>query len=287
MPKTRATQIARPGGQFEIGGNNQFHSTHAALEYPFVMRARLFFAIVILISGFAGAAETRILFSGEKRLNNLVSELLEVSLLSKSGKSFAFRRSNDGWIFISSICKGTARVILDKSDTVMVHDAVGSPRREAMRCVTRGDHTIQVEGKAEINVEKLVVKAIPELIHCGLGFNPDIKSYGAYDMDFLKADISPNVTTLIVPNNIKLSESLIDDWHRQGKRFVAEVGINSQGKTAEDHFKYWSGFYDKAPFLDGIMINEFIVNNPSAGPGMAISPERQKRMEQEQQRHEV
>ena len=48
-------------------------------------------------------------------------------------------------------------------------------------------------------VDKLVVKAIPELIHCGLGFDPAIKSYGRYDMEFLKKDILPNVTTLIVP----------------------------------------------------------------------------------------
>src|SRR5207249_5263845 len=162
----------------------------------------------------------------------------------------------------------------------------GGSRREAMRYVTKGEHTIQVEGKGEINVEKLAVKAIPELIHCGLGFNPEIKSYGLYDMDFLKADILPNVTTLIVPNNIKLSESVIDDWHRQGKRFVAEVGINSQGKTAEDHFKYWSSFYAKTPFLDGIIINEFIVNKPVV-EWAEIIPERRARMEQERQQYEV
>src|SRR6266516_2541192 len=261
---------------------------HAAAQSPFVMSARLIVAVVIFICGIAGAAEAGIPFSGEKKLNNLVSELLEVPSISKSGQSFAFTRSSDGWIFISSTCKGTVRVILDKESRAMiVHDAAGSPRREAMRYVTKEEHTIQVEGKGEINVEKLAVKAIPELIHCGLGFNPEIKSYGLYDMDFLNADVLPNVTTLIVPNNIKLSESVIDDWHRQGKRFVAEVGINSQGKTAEDHFKYWRSFYDKIPFLDGIIINEFIVNNPSTGPGMTISPERQKRMEQEQQRHEM
>src|SRR5207245_265933 len=133
----------------------------------------------------------------------------------------------------------------------------------------------------------ITVKAIPELMHCGLGFDPQIKSYGHYDMDFLKADILPNVTTLIVPSSINLSPPVIDDWHRQGKRFVAEAGINSQARTAEDHFKYWTSFYDKAPFLDGIIINEFIVNNPSARPGFTISPERQKRMEQERQQHEV
>src|SRR2546422_4539778 len=106
-------------------------------------------------------------------------------------------------------------------------------------------------------------------------------------MDFLKADILPNVTTLIVPNNIKLSESVIDDWHRQGKRFVAEVGVNSQSKTAEDHFKFWSSFYDKTPFLDGIIINEFIVNRPVSEWVETMTPERRARMEQERQQYEV
>jgi hypothetical protein len=256
------------------------------------MSARLIASVVVFICGIAGATEAEILFSGEKKLNNLVSELLEVASISKSSKPFSFTRSSDGWIFIFSICKGegTVRVILDKrlgGDTVIVHDADGGSRREAMRYVTKGEHTIQVECKGNINVERLSVKAIPELIHCGLGFNPEIKSYGLYDMDFLKADILPNVTTLIVPNNIKLSDSVIDDWHRQGKRFVAEAGINSQGKTAEDHFKYWSSFYEKTPFLDGIIINEFIVNRPVSEWVETMTPERLARMEQERQQYEA
>jgi hypothetical protein len=251
------------------------------------MKARLFAVAVIFVGGFSGVAEAGILFSGEKKLNNLVSDLLEASSISQSGKPFTFTRSSDGWIFISSTCKGTARVILDPSDTLMIHDAEGSPRREAMRYVTQGEHAIRVEGNGELRVEKLEVKAIPELIHCGLGFNPEIKSYGPYDMDFLKVDILPNVTSLIVPNNIQLPQSVIDDWHRQGKRFVAEVGINPQGKTAEDHFKYWSTFYDKTPFLDGIIINEFIVNRPVSEWVETMTPERRARMEQERQQYEV
>src|SRR5216117_3046926 len=250
------------------------------------MSARVIASMVFFIGGFAGAAGAEIHFSGERKLNNLVSELLEVSSISKSSQSFAFTRSSDGWIFISSTCKGTVRVILDKeSDAVIFHDAKGGSRREAMRYVTKGEHTIQVEGKGDIDMEKLAVKAIPELIHCGLGFNPEIKSYGIYDMDFLKADVLPNVTTLIIPNNIKLSEPVIDDWHRQGKRFVAEVGINSQGKTAEDHFKYWSGFYEKSPFLDGIIINEFIVNRPVSEWVATMTEERLARMAKEREEY--
>ena len=287
MPKKPAEQIAHPNGPFELVGSKQFPVTHPESRYPFFMCVRLIVPVVIFVCGFAGAAEAEILFSGERKLNNLVSELLEVSSMSKSGESFTFTRSSDGWIFISSTGKGTVRVILDReSDAVMVHDSGGVPRREAMRYVTKGEHMIRVEGQGEFNVEKLAVKAIPELIHCGLGFNPEIKAYGLYDIDFLKADILPNITTLIVPNNIKLSGPMIDDWHRQGKRFVAEVGINSQARTAEDHFKYWSSFYDKTPFLDGIIINEFIVNRP-VSEWAEMTPERRARMEQERQQYEA
>src|SRR4029453_11924197 len=133
---------------------------------------------------------------------------------------------------------------------------------ETMRYVTGGAHTIQIACQGDIRVDKLIVTGIPELIHCGLGFNAEIKSHGLYDMEFLKREILPNVTTLIVPNNLKLSESVIEDWHRQGKKLVAEVGIHSQAKTAEEHASFWTGFYDRSPFLDGIIINEFIVNRP-------------------------
>ncbi|MBI3414920.1 MAG: hypothetical protein HY043_06290 [Verrucomicrobia bacterium] len=105
-------------------------------------------------------------------------------------------------------------------------------------------------------------------------------------MEFLKADILPNVTTLIVPNNLKLSEPVIEDWHRQGKRFVAAVGINSEARTAEEHFKFWSGFYEKAPFLDGIIIDEFIVNRPVV-EWAELNPERLARMEKERQQYQV
>src|SRR6266487_3938121 len=260
-------------------------------RYLLTVSPRLIASIVVFVCGFAGAGKAGILFSGEKKLNNLVSVLLEVSSISESAKPFTFTRSNDGWIFVSwtSKGKGTVRVVLDKrlgGDSVIVHEAEDDPRGEGMDYVTKGEHTIQVECKGSITVEKLAVKAIPELIHCVLGLDPQIKSYGLYDMEFLRKDILPNVTTLIVPNGIKLSEKVIADWHRQGKRFVAEVGINSQGKTAEDHFKYWSSFYERTPFLDGIIINEFIVNRPVV-EWAEMTAERLARMRQERQQYKV
>ena len=253
------------------------------------MRANLLALIVysLLVCAVARAADPRVLFSGEKKRNNLVSDLLLVSSISKSNTSFPFTRSNDGWIFISVTCKGkgTVRIILDdapRRDAVIVHDAESEVPDEAMRYLARGQHEIRVECEGDVSVSRLVVRAIPDLIHCGLGFNPAIKSYGLYDMDFLKKDVLPNVNALIVPHNIELPRSVIDKWHRQGKRFIAEAGINAQGKTADDHFKFWTGFLDKSPFLDGIIIDEFIMNKPSRRP----SPERQARAQRRHQLYE-
>ena len=233
---------------------------------------------LLAVSTFASAADGTVLFSGEKKRNNLVCELLEVASISKSGTSFPFTRASDGWTFISATCKGNAHIVLDKAplrDAVIDHRFDSGEPDEAMRYLAKGVHEIRVEGTGEVSVSNLVVRAIPDLLHCGLGFDPAIKSYGHYDMDFLKKDILPNVNGLIVPSNIELPRPVIDDWHRQGKRFIAEVGINAQCKTGEEHFKFWTGFLDRRSFLDGIIINEFGMNRPSSRP----SAERQKRAE--------
>src|SRR5260221_11210928 len=100
-------------------------------------------------------------------------------------------------------------------------------------------------------------------------------------------DILPNVTTLIVRPKIKLELSFIDAWHRQGKKFVAAVGVNSQFKTAQEHYDYWTSFMEQSPFLDGIIIDEFIVNNPIREWLKEITPERQKRFDEERAQYPI
>jgi hypothetical protein len=220
-----------------------------------------------------------------RKLNNLSTLLLDV-VPPAGTESIPFVRASGGWIFISLATRGEGsfRLALDKAlpGEIAIQAAPGSgPICEAMHYVTPGRHTIAIAPAGTLAIERVTIKAIPELIHCGLGFNPEIKSYGQYDMDFLKQDILPNVTTLIVPNNIKLADAVIEGWHRQGKRFVAEVGINSEARTAEEHAAFWTGFFENAPFLDGIIINEFIVNRPVAEWVPVMTPDRLARMDQE------
>ncbi len=248
-------------------------------------------AALALAGGLAAASDGNTSVPESRKLNNLATLLLDVTV-APTTESFPFVRSSDGWIFLSFTThgKGTIGITLDKASPgeTPINPAPGNgPTYEAMHHVTKGRHTLQIERTGTIFLEHLSVKAIPELMHCGLGFDPQIKSYGRYDMDFLRRDILPNVTTLIVPNNIKLADSIIEDWHRQGKRFVAEVGINSQAKTADEHAAFWTSFLGNAPFLDGIIINEFIVNRPVAEWVPVMTPDRRARMEQERAAYEA
>jgi hypothetical protein len=115
------------------------------------MSARLIASLLLLIGGFARAGDNQILFSGERKLNNLVSVLLEVSSVSQSSSAFTFTRSSEGWVFIALSCegKGVVNVALDKEQpgsSVIVQDLQkGGSRGEAMRYVAKGPHAIKVE----------------------------------------------------------------------------------------------------------------------------------------------
>ena len=227
-----------------------------------------------------------VVFSGEKKRNNLVSDLLEVDAISKSANSFKFTRRTDGWIFISASYRGNGKltILLENSSSsvpVVLFAAASAAERitpaEAVRHVTKGEHTIRVNCEGDVSVDKLVVRSIPELVHCGLNAS-SIKSYGPFDMGFLAKDVLPNVTSLIVSPGIKLSQSVIDDWHRQGKKFIGEVSLNREGRTGDANFLFYTKYLDTAPWLDGLIINEFGMNRIARPP----DPVRQ---EQAAQRH--
>ncbi len=214
-------------------------------------------------------AEAKVLISGAQKENNLVSKLVEAASISGPGTSFSFARRGDGWIFISATIAGDGNVAviledLAKTDAVIDHRAVLSHPAEGVRYVKNGPHRIHVRCEGTARVERLVVKAIPELIQSGLGFDPAIKAFGHYDMDFSRKDVLPNITTFFVPASLKLPQPVVDDWHRQGKRFIVEFGIDPKSKTAEEHAAYWTQLLEQVPFADGFIIDEFIINRPYA-----------------------
>ncbi len=239
------------------------------------------FALAVVAIGLPSAkAQTQ-----PRRLNNLTALLLEAAPAT-TGETFSFTRPRDGWIFISATTSGDgeARLALDgnEQDTILLGSGSGSgPDHEAMRHVTAGNHVLRAASGSTATIKKITVRAIPELMYSGLGFNPQIKSFGTYDLAFLQRDILPNITTLIIPDGLKLEDSVINGWHRQGKWFLAETGLSDTAKTAGEHAAYWTSFLRKAPFLDGIIIDEFIVNQPLSEWLPVVSPERRARLDKE------
>lgn len=110
----------------------------------FVLNSRRLAFIAFFICGYSATTGAEAVFAGERKLNNLVSELLDVSSPSKPGASFTFTRPGDGWILVALSCQGqgTAGVVLDKgsrADNLLVQATETRPRGEAM-------HHVSLEG---------------------------------------------------------------------------------------------------------------------------------------------
>ena len=74
---------------------------------PFVL---LVGSVFVFDSG--ARAESDVIFSGQKRLNNLVTELLEVAKISRPSGTFKFKRLHPGYIFVTADCRGKGTAIL-------------------------------------------------------------------------------------------------------------------------------------------------------------------------------
>src|SRR5262245_13498266 len=117
---------------------------------------RGFLVSIFLICVIAGTK------AAERRLNNLVSTLADVSSISGANTALKFQRASDGWVFVSTTSsgQGNVMVLIDQQPLTIP---------EAMRLVVKGEHTLEVQCQGDVRVEKLEVRSIPELIHCGLG----------------------------------------------------------------------------------------------------------------------
>ena len=201
------------------------------------------------------------------------------------------RRSGEGWIFISAAYKGKGKltILLDNAsggEPVVLYAADSAAERsqlaEAVRRVAKGEHKIRVDCEGDVSVDKLVVKSIPELVQCGLNTS-SIKSYGPFDMEFLKKDVLPNVTTLIVlsrhqasPGRDRRLASPGEKVHRRGRPEPRRPNGRRRIST------FYTRFLDAAPFLDGLIINEFGMNRIARPP----DPVRQERAAQRHRPYE-
>jgi hypothetical protein len=191
-------------------------------------------------------------------LNNLVTELLDASP-KKAPESYSFVNPRDGWIWIATTAaagtSGAVHVLLD-GQPLCTHTMPGT--LESMRWVAKGERRLQV---AAPGIERLVVRAIPELVYAAFGADPHVQEYGKYDWEFLAKHVLPNIN--VMDGRIsKEQEPLVAEWRRQGKRWLVECGVpgagDKKGVTADEAEKYWAASPGMTnPLLDGVLVDEF------------------------------
>lgn len=204
---------------------------------------------------------------GGRVLNNLVTELLNVTTASRSDKSLEFVNPRDGWVFFASAAAaggGRTEVSLQRGaseDRLLVHEVGRERALEAMRWLRAGEYSLEVRGSGERALTSLVVRAIPELVYCKFPSNPQVTGHGLFDWDFLQKYLLPNVNC-IVGTGDRSQQPYVEQWKKAGRKWIVECplpGLAGDATiTTDEAYKFWAanpGYAD--PSLDGIIVDEF------------------------------
>lgn len=194
-----------------------------------------------------------------KRLNNFVTELLNLENIPSNGEVW-FVNPREGWVFIS----GGDRLDLDGIEVQLAQKGGGTG--EAMRFLRAGEHKIRVEGA----VERLIVRAAPELIFCKYQYDPHVRPHGPYDWAFLDRHVLDHVNC-IVGNGSERQRPMAGAWKGQGKRWLVECPLpglrQEESITADGAYEFWTrnpGLQD--PLLDGLIVDEFLGGRRGSDP---------------------
>ena len=215
-------------------------------------------------------------------LNNFVAELMSVAALLQPCGEWSFTNPREGWVYISSAARaeGDDRIwiSLDSEGNLIAHGDGASPVQEAMRYLSKGEHRLSIRSRGRPLLERLVVRAIPELIFCKFQYDPHIPEFGPYDWDFLKEHVLPNVN-VIVGSGAERHRPLVEEWKRRGGRWIVEIPATPyfEGWDAERAYRYWAGSPGMSdPLLDGIIVDEFGGGDNPAYPAIIESIRRLK-----------
>jgi len=208
-------------------------------------------------------------YGGQKRLNNLVAELLSMEDGQKEADAeYAFSTVRDGWVFVSSTApvEGEDRVVVAiGEESVIVHTRDADETIEAMRLLPAGAHTLTVRSEGAGRPSRLVVRAIPEMVYAELGYEPTcwFKGYGPYTWEYLeKIGIMDNVNVILQRASKPENVEHIENWRKQGKKLLYYYNLSwllsKEGAlTGDSAYNEWS---TKAAFSSvgyyGFMLDE-------------------------------
>jgi hypothetical protein len=199
-----------------------------------------------------------------KRLNNLVTELLDVPAhRRKSVQDISFTNPRHGWVYVSvKLPAGDHDKPVLSIDPVpegeggTLYGIEKDGTLEFMRQLPSGTYQLRINGEGGSGRSSIVVRAIPELIYTGLGYDcvtradrssPWLESYGPYDWEFLEnINLTENVNVILERGKPRPENARpLQQWRKQGKKvlaasFTSWLTTKYQPLTAEDVYREWS-----------------------------------------------
>ena len=187
-----------------------------------------------------------------KVLNNFVSELMNTQQREMDGeKEIEFMNPRSGWVFFN--ITGKCQVKLDAESEPL---ALGKARQypgEAMRYLSVGRHSLNIEGLAE----DVIIRSIPQII-----YSSDPHRYSPEIMNEALANAN------ILLGGSRAKTEFMHEWTDAGKkilafaaapshRMIGNVRIEDQYVSAEDCYEQITshrGFAD--PLRSGVMVDQ-------------------------------
>ncbi|MFH0965005.1 MAG: LamG domain-containing protein [Planctomycetota bacterium] len=207
-------------------------------------------------------------YEGRKQLNNLVAELLNVGGQEEAEREYTFENPRDGWVFISSTAPvaGTDHVVVGvDEESVIVHTKDAEETIEAMRHLGAGAHKLRIRPEGSGRPERIVVRAIPEIIYAELGYEPCpfVKSYGPYTWEYLeRIGLLKSANVILQRASKPENVEHIENWRKRGRKLLYYYNLSwllsKEGAlTGDSAYNEWStkaglssaGFY-------GFMLDE-------------------------------
>ncbi len=196
---------------------------------------------------------------GARKLNNLVTELLNVSGPDASGNRHEFVNPHRGWIFISNAGSDTValRAAKDSRPTQVALADEYSDAHEAMRYLPAGKYIISTA-----LAKSLVVRAIPTLAYSQHGCSPLVEEYGPFMGAFEEEHVFKNINSM---DTYRLD--IAKPWRENGKRSFLQCavpkGTEEEPLTEEDVYEAITG--DPrwfSPDVSGFLADEFEHSEP-------------------------
>jgi len=159
----------------------------------------------------------------EKRLNNLVTELVNGSLMNGKHR---FVNPRPGWVYIGFRNGGKA-VTASMNGKVIVRHREGSDLLETMRYLPRGEHEITIANAGTSN-GRLIIRTVPEILLFPLFVSQKFdKNSFAHDRNFYRKYLWPNINN----NLLTFGWNPKTDWERELGKELDERGIRRMGSN--------------------------------------------------------